>query len=118
MYNGGEILTRRSAGTDTLLSASMVWSTAARLASTLAMAGDVMSILRKSETSLTAVSIKDWVWYLEMVAGVSVVAKFKMCSVRNDAIYSTETLSITQEKDKCDSYAQEEVSSVREGSLP
>ena len=51
------------------------------------MAGDVMSILREVRFSLTAELIADWVWYLEMVAGVSVVAKFKMCKVRNDTIY-------------------------------
>jgi len=42
-------------------SASIVCSTAARLVSTLAMAGDVMSILREVEFSLTAELIADWV---------------------------------------------------------
>ena len=42
------------------------------------MAGDVMSILRKVKFSLTAELIADWVRYLEMVAGASVV-----CEVQN-----------------------------------
>ena len=74
-------------GKDTLDSASVVSSTTARLASTLAMAGDVMSILQEIKFSLTAELIANWVWYLEVVAEVSVVAKFKMCKVRNDTIY-------------------------------
>jgi len=59
IHRGRGIFTSRSVGKDMLDSASIVSSTAARLSSTPAMAGDVMSVLREVKFSLTAELIAD-----------------------------------------------------------
>jgi hypothetical protein len=65
---------------------SRVASIAVRLASALVMAGEVALTLCDAECSLTAESIKVWVWYLEMVTcvvGVVVKLHLKGCDLFN-----------------------------------
>lgn len=84
-----------------------VASIAARLASTLVMAGEVVSTLCDTECSLTAESIKVWAWYLEVVTCVvGVVASKRMRSFQLN-------ISVTGKKVSCSSNVREEASDVR-----